>query len=323
MDSFLSDAIEIDVDAICDGHEVMIGGIMEHIEEAGVHSGDSACSLPPFSLSIRLQDELREYTRRLALALKVVGLMNIQFAVKDGTVYVLEVNPRASRTVPFVSKATGRPLAKIAARCMVGRRLGSQHLTAEIVPRHYSVKEAVFPFIKFPGVDVVLGPEMKSTGEVMGVGRSFGEAFGKAQHATGSEIPRDGTAFISVRDKDQQGAVPIARYLAQHGFEILATRGTAAVLEQAGVPVRAVNKVNEGRPHIVDMIKNDQVDFVINTTSGKQSLKDSYTIRRESLLHKVTYYTTLAAARAACEAHRSFGELNVYKLQDLQKEVVA
>jgi len=323
MDSFLSDATEIDVDAISDGRDVMIGGIMEHIEEAGVHSGDSACSLPPFSLSIQLQDELREYTRRLALALKVVGLMNIQFAVKDGTVYVLEVNPRASRTVPFVSKATGSPLAKIAARCMVGRPLSSQNLTAEIVPRHYSVKEAVFPFIKFPGVDVLLGPEMKSTGEVMGVGRSFGEAFGKAQHATGSEIPRAGTLFISVRDVDQQGAVPIARYLSQHGFEIIATRGTAAVLEQAGVPVRAVNKVTEGRPHIVDMIKNDQVDLVVNTTSGKQSLKDSYTIRRESLLHKVTYYTTLAAARAACEAHRSFGELNVYKLQDLQKEVTA
>jgi carbamoyl-phosphate synthase large subunit len=322
LDRFLNDAIEVDVDAICDGRDVAIGGIMEHIEEAGVHSGDSACSLPPYSLSPELQERLRAQTRQLAVALNVVGLMNIQYAVKDRDIYVLEVNPRASRTVPFVSKATGRPLAKIAARCMAGRSLAEQGMGGEITPTFFSVKEAVFPFIKFPGVDTVLGPEMKSTGEVMGVGHSFGEAFGKSQHAAGLEIPRGGRVFISVRDVDQQAAVPIAMYLSEQGFEVLATRGTAAVLTAGGVPVTQVNKVTEGRPHIVDMIKNDEIDLIVNTTAGKQSLADSYTIRREALLHKVTYYTTLASARAACEAHRKFADLNVFKLQDLHKEVV-
>ncbi len=321
LDRFLNDAIEVDVDAISDGNDVVIGGIMEHIEEAGVHSGDSACSLPPYSLSKILQDELRVQTVKLAKALEVIGLMNIQFAIKDGDVYVLEVNPRASRTVPYVSKATGRPLAKIAARCMVGQSLKSQGITSEIVPAYYSVKEAVFPFIKFPGVDTMLGPEMKSTGEVMGVGRSFGEAFSKAQRAAGAAIPGSGRMFISVRDADQKRVVEVARYFAQNGFEILATRGTAAAIDAAGVPVKQVNKVSEGRPHIVDMIMNDEIDMIINTVSDKQSLADAYAIRREALQHKVTHYTTLAAASAAAEAHNAVAEESVLRLQDLHKEL--
>jgi carbamoyl-phosphate synthase large subunit len=323
LDRFLSDAGEVDVDAVCDGEEVIIGGIMEHIEEAGVHSGDSACSLPPYSLSKKLQDELRRQTVALAKALKVVGLMNIQYAVKEGEIYVLEVNPRASRTVPYVSKATGRPLAKIAARCMVGKSLREQGVRGEIVPAYYSVKEAVFPFIKFPGVDTVLGPEMKSTGEVMGVGRSFGEAFLKSQVAAGSPIPRGGRVFISVRDADQKAVTGVARYFADNGFEVLATRGTAAALEAAGVPVKPVNKLSEGRPNIVDMIMNDEIDMIINTVSDRQSYEDSYAIRRQALQHKVTNYTTLAAARAACEAHRAAAELNVSRLQDLHGELRA
>jgi carbamoyl-phosphate synthase large subunit len=322
LDRFLSDAIEVDVDAVSDGRKVVIGGIMEHIEEAGVHSGDSACSLPPFSLSKKIQDKLRVQTMQLAKALKVVGLMNIQFAVKDGEIFLLEVNPRASRTVPYVSKATSRPLAKIAARCMVGQSLARQGVVSEIVPDYYSVKEAVFPFIKFPGVDTVLGPEMKSTGEVMGVGRSFGEAFSKSQLAAGSEIPRSGRMFISLRDADQKAGIDVARYFSAHGFEILATRGTAAVLATAGVPVQPVNKVSEGRPHIVDMIKNDEIAIILNTVSDKQSIADSYQIRREALLHKVTNYTTLAAARAAREAHRAIEEFDVNRLQDLHQEIV-
>lgn len=321
LDRFLNDAIEVDVDAVCDGQHVVIGGIMEHIEEAGVHSGDSACSLPPFSLSDAVQRELRDQTRKLALALEVVGLMNVQFAVKDDQVYVLEVNPRASRTVPFVSKSTSRPLAKIAARCMVGRRLDEQGVVDEIVPAYYSVKEAVFPFIKFPGVDTVLGPEMKSTGEVMGVGRSFGEAYNKSQLATGSIIPQSGRAFISVKRSDQHAVVGVARYLSENRFELIATRGTADVLREAGLDVRPVNKVVEGRPHVVDMIKNREIDLIVNTTEGKQSLRDSYTIRREALLHKITYYTTLAGARAACEAHRMRGDISVNRLQDLHQEI--
>ncbi len=320
LDRFLNDATEVDVDAISDGKQVVIGGIMEHIEEAGVHSGDSACSLPPFSLSKKIQDELRQQTVKMAKALKVIGLMNVQFAIQNGKVYVLEVNPRASRTVPYVSKATGRPLAMIAARCMVGQSLKKQGVTEEIVPSYYSVKEAVFPFIKFPGVDTILGPEMKSTGEVMGVGRSFGEAFTKSQIAAGSPIPNSGRMFISVRDPDQKGVVAVARYFSQHGFEILATRGTAAVLEQGGVAARAVSKLSEGRPNIIDMIMNDEIDIIINTVSDKQSLADSYAIRREALQHKVTNYTTLAAARAACEAHRAAGDIRVNRLQDLHKE---
>ncbi len=322
LDKYLSDAIEVDVDAISDGEQVVVGGIMEHIEEAGVHSGDSACSLPPFSLSAKLQDQLRAHTIKLAKALNVIGLMNIQFAIKDSKVYVLEVNPRASRTVPYVSKATGRPLAMIAARCMIGRRLADQGVFAEIVPSYFSVKEAVFPFIKFPGVDTVLGPEMKSTGEVMGIGRSFGEAFSKSQFAAGAGIPKGGRMFISVRDADQEPVVDVARYFNEHGFEILATRGTAAVLKAAGVPAIAVNKVSEGRPHIVDMIMNDEIDIIVNTTSDKQSLEDSYSIRRQALHHRVTNYTTLSAARAALEAHRESGTISISRLQDLHKEVV-
>jgi len=319
LDRFLNDAIEVDLDAVCDGTDVVIGGIMEHIEEAGVHSGDSSCSLPPFSLSDEVLVKLREQATRLALGLGVKGLMNIQFAVKEDDIYLLEVNPRASRTVPFVSKATSRPLAKVGARCMTGISLAEQGISDEIIPDYYCVKEAVFPFIKFPGVDPVLGPEMKSTGEVMGVGKTFGEAFDKAQEAAGARVPESGKAFISVRDIDQPRVIEVARYLAGHGFDILATRGTARVLEAAGVAVSKVNKVMEGRPHIVDMIKNDEIDVIINTTEGKQSLKDSYTIRREALLHKVTNFTTLAAARAAVEAHRTSREITVYKLQDLHE----
>jgi carbamoyl-phosphate synthase large subunit len=321
LDKFLSDAIEIDVDAVSDGTDVLIGGIMEHIEEAGVHSGDSACSLPSFSLSKKTQAELRAQTHELAKGLKVVGLMNVQFAIKDGQVYVLEVNPRASRTVPYVSKATGRALAKIAARCMVGRSLKEQGVVMEIIPAYYSVKEAVFPFIKFPGVDTVLGPEMKSTGEVMGIGRTFGEAFSKSQLAAGAEIPRSGRMFISVRDADQKAVVDIARYFSTHGFELLATRGTATALEAAGIAVKPVNKVSEGRPHIVDMILNDEIDIIINTISDQQSLADSYAIRRQALQHRVTNYTTLAAARAACEAHRHGNDVSINCLQDLHREI--
>ncbi|MHB1585890.1 MAG: carbamoyl-phosphate synthase large subunit [Acidiferrobacteraceae bacterium] len=321
LDRFLSDAREIDVDAVSDGHHVVIGGIMEHIEEAGVHSGDSACSLPPFSLTEEMQSRLRAQTVALAKALKVVGLMNVQFAIQDDHLYVLEVNPRASRTVPYVSKATARSLAKIAARCMAGTTLAAQGVEKEIVPAYYCVKEAVFPFIKFPGVDTVLGPEMKSTGEVMGVGRSFGEAFAKSQIAAGSRIPRSGRMFISVRDSDRDGAIEVARCFAQSGFELLATRGTAAALEAAGIAVLAVNKVSEGRPHIVDMIKNDGVDIIINTIADRQSIADSYQIRREALQYKVTNYTTLAAARAACAALRQGGEFDVNRLQDLHAEL--
>ncbi len=321
LDRFLSDATEVDVDAVCDGRQVVIGGIMEHIEEAGVHSGDSACSLPPYSLSKKIQDQLRTQTVQMAKALKVIGLMNVQFAVKNGDIYVLEVNPRASRTVPFVSKATSRPLAKIAARCMVGQGLKKQGVVMEVIPAYYSVKEAVFPFIKFPGVDTVLGPEMKSTGEVMGVGRSFGEAFSKSQTAAGSPVPRGGRMFISVRDADQKAVVNVAKYFSANGFEILATRGTAAVIEAAGVNVRQVNKVSEGRPHVVDMIKNDEIDIILNTVADKQSVADAYLIRREALQHKVTNYTTLSAARAAADAHGYAGEFGINRLQDLHREI--
>ena len=321
LDRFLDDAIEVDVDAISDGREVVVGGIMEHIEQAGVHSGDSACSLPPFSLSRDVIGTLRLQTEQLARALGVIGLMNIQFAVKDGDIYVLEVNPRASRTVPYVSKATSRPLAKIAALCMVGRTLAQQEVHGLIVPDYYCVKEAVFPFIKFPGVDTVLGPEMRSTGEVMGIGRSFGEAFGKSQQAAGSPIPMSGCALISVKQADQVPAIEIARYLSDNGFELVATRGTARTLSEAGIKVTPVNKVQEGRPHIVDLIKNQQIDVIVNTTSGKQSLKDSYTIRREALQHKITYFTTLAAARAACEAHKVGSDYGVTSLQVLHSEL--
>ena len=319
LDRFLNDAIEVDVDAICDGETVIIGGIMEHIEEAGVHSGDSACSLPPFSLDETMQTELIRQTKAMAKALDVVGLMNVQFAVKGNDIYVLEVNPRASRTVPFVSKATARPLAKIAARCMAGISLAEQNVTGKWKPAFYSVKEAVFPFIKFPGVDTVLGPEMKSTGEVMGIGESFGEAFDKAAHGAGYSIPHEGKVLISLRPEDQEVSVDVARYFSDHGFEVIATDGTSKVFNRAGVPVTRVNKVKEGRPHVVDRIKNNDFDLIINTTSDKQSLKDSYTIRREALLHKVTYFTTLAGARAAVEAHKAAGETSINRLQTLHQ----
>ena len=321
LDRFLDDAIEVDVDAICDGENVVIGGIMEHIEQAGVHSGDSACSLPPYSLSAEVQDELRRQMVEMAKELKVIGLMNTQFAIKGKDVYVLEVNPRASRTVPFVSKATSRPLAKIAARCMVGQTLPQQKVTGEVVPAYYSVKEAVFPFIKFPGVDPILGPEMKSTGEVMGVGRTFGEAYHKAQMGAGVVLPAGGRAFISVRDLEKPGVVPIARDLVELGFEVVATKRTAQVLQDAGVPCERVNKVTEERPHIVDMIKNDEISFIVNTTEDKQAIADSYLIRREALQHKVTYTTTLAGAAATTRAMKKRAEGDVNRLQDLHLEL--
>ena len=325
LDRFLNDAIEVDVDAVCDGHDVLIGGIMEHIEQAGIHSGDSACSLPPFSLSAELQDDLRAQMRRMALELRVVGLMNAQFAIKGDDIYVLEVNPRASRTVPFVSKATGRSLAKIAARCMVGITLKMQGVTSEVIPAYYSVKEAVFPFIKFTGVDTLLGPEMKSTGEVMGVGRSFGEAFAKSQQAAGASLPHGGRVFLSVRDSDKVQVVDVARALIAQNFEILATRGTAEVLAQAGIPHARVNKVTEGRPHIADMIKNDEITLIVNTVESRQAIADSYEIRRAALQHKVSYTTTLAGAKAVCLALQQRGTQGnvgeVYRLQDLHKEL--
>jgi carbamoyl-phosphate synthase large subunit len=316
LDRFLNDAIEVDVDAVSDGADVIIGGIMEHIEEAGVHSGDSACSLPPFSLSKEMQDELRRQTVAMARALNVVGLMNVQFAIQGETVYVLEVNPRASRTVPFVSKATGVPLAKIAARCMAGQSLAQQGVISEVIPPYYSVKEAVFPFIKFPGVDVILGPEMKSTGEVMGVGDTFAEAFVKSQLAASVKLPKNGNVFISVRDADKAGAVEIARSLVELGFTMLATRGTAAAIEAAGVAVKLVNKVGEGRPHVVDMIKNGEVNLIMNTVESKPSaMRDSYSIRHAALQGRVTYYTTLAGARAACVGMHHLADLQVYDVQ--------
>ncbi|MET0290876.1 MAG: carbamoyl-phosphate synthase large subunit, partial [Steroidobacteraceae bacterium] len=320
LDRFLDVATEVDVDAICDGTDVLIGGIMEHVEQAGVHSGDSGCSLPPNSLSAALQQELREQTRKLALGLNVVGLMNIQFAIQNGDVYVLEVNPRASRTAPFVSKATGVPIAKIGARVMTGRSLKAQG-AAERIPRYFSVKEAVFPFAKFPEADPILGPEMKSTGEVMGTGRTFGEAYAKAQAGSGVVLPRKGVAMISVRDRDKEGAVTLARRLVGHGFEIVATAGTAAAIEAAGIACRRASKVREGRPHIVDMIKNDGISLIVNTTEGKQAIRDSQAIRKEAVHRRITYYTTLAAALASCEALEHMDEVDVNRLQDLHQEL--
>jgi carbamoyl-phosphate synthase large subunit len=322
LDRFLDVAIEVDVDAVCDGEDVLIGGIMEHVEQAGVHSGDSGCCLPPNSLSPEVQAELREQTRKLAKALNVIGLMNLQFAIQNGVIYVLEVNPRASRTVPFVSKATGIALAKIAARVMTGRKLKELGVTAELVPPYYSVKEAVFPFTKFPEADPILGPEMKSTGEVMGTGRTFGEAYAKAQAASGVTLPRNGVCFISVRDRDKPGAVGLAKKLIERGFEVLATDGTARVLKEAGIACRRVNKVREGRPHIVDMIKNDEIDLIVNTTEGKQAVRESNSIRREAVHRRVTYYTTLNAGLATCEALDHVDDVEVNRLQDLHKEAV-
>ena len=318
LDRFLNDAIEVDVDAICDGGHVLIGGIMEHIEQAGVHSGDSACSLPPYSLSAQLQDELRRQTVAMAKALEVVGLMNVQFAIQNDVVFVLEVNPRASRTVPYVSKAIGVALAKIAARCMVGQSLESQGVKGEVVPPYYAVKEAVFPFIKFPGVDTILGPEMKSTGEVMGIADTFAEAFVKSQLAAGVRLPSGGKVFISVRDSDKPKVIEIAGALAILGCTLLATRGTAAALAAAGLQVATVNKVAEGRPHVVDMIKNGEIALIINTVEDRRSaIQDSYSIRRSALQARVTYYTTIAGARAACAGMQQMRELTVYSLQNL------
>jgi carbamoyl-phosphate synthase large subunit len=318
LDRFLNDASEVDVDAVCDGREVVIGGVMEHIEQAGVHSGDSACSLPPYSLSRELQEELRRQTVAMADALKVVGLINVQFAIQDGVVYVLEVNPRASRTVPFVSKATGVPLAKIAARCMAGKTLAGQGVTREVVPPYYSVKEAVFPFIKFPGADTILGPEMKSTGEVMGVGVSFAEAFVKSQLASGEDLPAGGRVFVSVRDEDKPRTIDIARKLAALGFALVATRGTAAALTAAGLAVAPVNKVQEGRPHIVDMIKNGEISLIVNTVEEKRvAVRDSYVIRSAALQERVPLFTTLDGARAACVGMEHAKELRAYVMQGL------
>ena len=323
LDRFLDLATEVDVDCIFDGERILIGGIMEHIEQAGVHSGDSGCSLPPFSLTPEVQKELADQVEKLARALNVVGLMNTQFAIQGDVVYVLEVNPRASRTVPFVSKATGVPLAKIAAKVMVGETLAKQAIVNQRVPAYYSVKEAVFPFIKFPGSDPILGPEMKSTGEVMGVGRSFGEAYAKAQLASGVILPRQGTALLSVRENDKPGVVELARILTNMGFELVATHGTAAQLVKAGVSCRRANKVREGRPHIVDMIKNGEIDLIVNTTEGKQAIVESTSIRAEAVRRGVTYYTTLGAAIATCRAMEHLDNSEVNRLQDLHREVVA
>ena len=323
LDRFLDLATEVDVDAIYDGERVLIGGVMEHIEQAGVHSGDSGCSLPPFSLSPEIQETLMEQVEKLAKGLNVIGLMNTQFAIQGDVVYLLEVNPRASRTVPFVSKATGIPLAKIAARVMVGESLEKQGFVNRRVPEFYSVKESVFPFIKFAGADPILGPEMKSTGEVMGTGRSFGEAYAKAQLASGVILPTQGAALLSVRDRDKEGAVELAKLLVSRGFDIVATHGTAQSLSEAGITCRRANKVREGRPHIVDMIKNGDFAFIVNTTEGKQAIRESISIRGEAVRRAVTYYTTLGAAIATCKAleHLDDGEVN--RLQDLHSEVAA
>ncbi|MFC0711300.1 carbamoyl-phosphate synthase large subunit [Azorhizophilus paspali] len=323
LDHFLNCAIEVDIDAVCDGEDVVIGAIMQHIEQAGVHSGDSACSLPPYSLPAHIQDDIREQVKKMALELGVVGLMNVQMAVQGEDIYVLEVNPRASRTVPFVSKCIGQSLAKIAARVMAGKTLKEIGFTREIIPTYFSVKEAVFPFAKFPGVDPILGPEMKSTGEVMGVGDSFAEAFAKAQLGASETLPAGGCAFISVREDDKPFVAEVARNLIAFGFEVVATAGTARMIEAAGLPVRRVNKVTEGRPHVVDMIKNDEVTLIINTTEGRQSIADSFSIRRNALQHKICITTTIAGGQAICEALRFGPEKTVRRLQDLHAGINA
>ena len=319
LDRFLDQAIEIDIDAVSDGSQVVIGSVMQHIEQAGIHSGDSACSLPPYSLSDELQAEMRDQVKRMALELGVIGLMNVQLAVQNNQIFVLEVNPRASRTVPFVSKCIGVSLAKVAARCMVGISLEKQGFTEEIIPNFFSVKEAVFPFGKFPGVDPILGPEMKSTGEVMGAGASFAEAYGKAQTAASDTIPSKGRVFLSVRDADKDQLPEIAKGLVELGFSLVATQGSAKVIREAGMEVQLVNKVQEGRPHIVDMLKNREVDFIVNTTEGKQATADSYLIRRTALQNKVCYTTTMAGGRASVAALRHGEDRTVHSLQDLQR----
>jgi carbamoyl-phosphate synthase large subunit len=320
LDHFLDNAIEVDIDAVSDGKDILIGGVMEHIEQAGVHSGDSACCLPPHSLSSETQEKLRTQMRQLALELGVIGLINAQFAIQDNEIFILEVNPRASRTIPFVAKAIGLPLAKIAARCMVGISLREQNFFEEVVPAHYAVKQPVFPFVKFPGVDPILGPEMRSTGEVMGIGNCFAEAFAKAQLGADKAIPRKGTAFISVRDADKHRVIDLAQALIGLGFTIIATEGTASALQQFGIPCQVVYKVNEGRPHIVDMIKNDKIDLIVNTTEGEQAIADSFAIRRNAVQHKVCYYTTIAGGKAACASLNHDALDNIFRLQDLNVE---
>ena len=321
LDFFLPNAIEVDVDAVSDGEKVVIGAIMQHIEQAGIHSGDSACSLPPYSLSEEIQDQMREVCKKMAKELNVRGLMNVQLALQDNKIYVIEVNPRASRTVPFVSKCIGTSLAKIAARCMIGQSLQSQGFTKEIVPPYYSVKEAVFPFNKFPGIDPILGPEMKSTGEVMGVGETFAEAYGKAELGASDEIPTKGTAFISVRDRDKTQVPALAKNLLDLGFKLVATTGTAKIISDAGLEVQLVSKVQEGRPHIVDMIKSDKIHLIINTTEGRQAIADSSAIRSSAEQHQVYYTTTMAGGRAVCEALMFSGDIQVRDIQTLHKAI--
>jgi carbamoyl-phosphate synthase large subunit len=317
FDRYLSDAIEVDVDCLCDGRDTFIAGIMEHIEEAGIHSGDSACSLPPRSLSPEIIAELERQTKALALALDVGGLMNVQYAIKDGTIYVLEVNPRASRTVPFVAKVIGEPIAKIAARIMAGENLAGFGLTPKELP-HIGVKEAVFPFNRFPGVDVLLGPEMRSTGEVIGLDRGFGVAFAKSQLGAGSQVPKTGTLFVSVRDSDKARILPAVKMLEEIGFQIVATGGTQKFLQENGVKAARINKVLEGRPHVVDAMKNGDIQLVFNTTEGAGALSDSRSLRQAALLHKIPYYTTLAGAIAAAEGIKAYlgGDLEVRALQE-------
>jgi carbamoyl-phosphate synthase large subunit len=324
LDRFLDHAVEVDVDVIADAEgNVLIGGIMEHIEEAGVHSGDSSCSLPPYTLSAEIQDRLRMQVTQMAKALKVIGLMNTQFAIQGDTIYVLEVNPRASRTVPFVSKAIGVPLAKIAARCMAGQSLASQNATREVVPGYYSVKEAIFPFAKFQNVDPILGPEMRSTGEVMGVGRTFADAFGRAEEAASIKIPQVGKAFVSVREVDKPRVVEIAEALLKKGFSLVATHGTASYLKAQGLPCEAINKVAEGRPHIVDLIKNGEINYIVNTTEGKAAIADSFSIRREALQHRLVYSTTIPGAKALIQSMDTRNDPRVWSLQELHKELHA
>ncbi len=325
LDFFLPNAIEMDVDAVSDGKQVVIGAIMQHIEQAGIHSGDSACSLPPYSLCEDVQNDMREVCRKMAVELGVRGLMNVQLALQDDKIYVIEVNPRASRTVPFVSKCIGASLAKVAARCMVGQTLESQNFTKEIIPPYFSVKEAVFPFNKFPGIDPILGPEMKSTGEVMGVGETFAEAYGKAELAASDEIPAKGTVLISVRERDKEQLPGLAKKFHDLGFKLIATKGSADIIEQSGYPVQIVNKVKEGRPHIVDMIKSDKIDLIVNTTEGRQAISDSSTIRSSAEQHRVYYTTTMAGGSAVCEAlgftRAVEGKIKVRSLQSLHKEI--
>jgi carbamoyl-phosphate synthase large subunit len=324
VDKYLEDAIEVDVDAISDGRDIIIGGVMEHIEVAGIHSGDSACSLPPHSLNKGIVDEIKRQTKALAKELNVIGLMNVQFAVKDNEIYILEVNPRASRTIPFVSKATGIPLAKIAAKLMANKTLKELGITQERETEHISVKEAVFPFDRFPGVDIILGPEMKSTGEVMGIDEDFGRAFGKSQISCGNKIPLSGKIFISLKDKDKPASVSIVKKLLELGLSVIATRGTAQYLKEHGIDVEVINKVAEGRPHIVDLIKNKEIHFVINTVSGTQAQKDSFSIRQSALQYKVPFTTTISGASAAVEAIEILKKkkVNIKSIQEYHKDLL-